>query len=177
MYIKNHRFHVKSSSITGVIYKKKHYSNIINIINLLADCKSIEDFNNILSISIENLLQNIKLKNEQNISDHIERAIDYINQNIQKDLSLDDISKHISLSIAYTCRLFKKETGQNLTAYITLTKLNEAKKLFDNTDLKIYEVAQAVGISNTNYFSSLFKKHIGISPSEYIQQKQLLSRK
>ena len=65
--------------------------------------------------------------------------------------------------------VFKKETGMSFVTYLTNVRMNEAQRLLDTTDEKSYIIAGLVGYEEPNYFSYVFKKHFGISPSKYRQ--------
>ena len=97
----------------------------------------------------------------------IHDVISYINQNYLSSFSLSDLAEHFFLSKEHLSRLFKKETGENLFSYIMELKLTEAKKLLKTTDMTLDDIAFHLGFSNGNYFSKVFKKNCGISPSEY----------
>jgi two-component system response regulator YesN len=63
--------------------------------------------------------------------------------------------------------MFKKETGTSFVNYLTATRLEEAVKLLNTTDDKTYMIAEKVGYPEANYFSYVFKKQFGVSPSKY----------
>ncbi|MDF2949793.1 MAG: response regulator [Sedimentibacter sp.] len=87
------------------------------------------------------------------------------------DLNLTEISKRVYLNPKYLSRLFKNETGINLTDYLIYVRINKAKALFkDDFSLKVYEVAEMVGYPDSNFFNKLFKKTVGITPKKYCEQ-------
>lgn len=100
----------------------------------------------------------------------IERAIDYIRQNIEKDLSRSEIADAIFLNPEYLSRLFKKETGVSLGDFILSEKMGIARSLLADTMIPVSLVASRVGYSNFSYFSQVFKKATGLSPVEYRQK-------
>jgi two-component system response regulator YesN len=63
--------------------------------------------------------------------------------------------------------MFKEETGIPVTEYINMARIKKAKELLANTSLKVYEIAYEVGFNDQHYFSSVFKKIVGLSPTEY----------
>lgn len=97
----------------------------------------------------------------------VAKAIQYIDQNYDQDLSLQVLSQYVHLSKNYFSNLFKRETGEGVIDYITKVRLDHAKALLRNTDLKSSEISVLVGISDSKYFSKLFKKMTGVTPSEY----------
>mgnify|MGYP005761175731 CR=1 FL=1 len=92
----------------------------------------------------------------------------YISQNYMKEnLSVKDISAHVFLSTSYVCTFFKNETGSTLNQYITEYRMEKAKQLLMDSRYKISDISSRVGYSDGNYFGKSFKKHTGLSPSEY----------
>ena len=76
------------------------------------------------------------------------------------------------LSPGYLSRLFKKEVGQNLSTYIQNVRVEQAKVLLQSTNLKIFEIADEVGINDPVYFSKTFKKITGHRPNEFRKKNQ-----
>ncbi|BCV24871.1 response regulator [Gelria sp. Kuro-4] len=105
-------------------------------------------------------------KQEGNL-DAIRRAISFVESNYDKKLTLESVAKNVYLSPCYFSRLFKKETGVNFARYVSLVRINTAKKLLLERRLSIKEVAGKVGYNDPRYFSYTFKKLTGILPSEY----------
>ncbi len=103
-------------------------------------------------------------KNENAV---ISRAKMYINSNYKKDISLDDVSREINISPYYFSKVFKDETGENFVEYLTSIRVNEAKKLLSDCSMSMKEIGVMVGYSDPNYFSRIFKKTVGITPTEF----------
>lgn len=82
-------------------------------------------------------------------------------------LSQDSFCQQLSVSSAYFSTLFKKGTGQGFVSYLTALRMEKALELLLSTDYKTYEIAQLVGYTDPNYFSHVFKKQFGTSPSKY----------
>lgn len=91
----------------------------------------------------------------------------YIHDNREKKLFLQEISSHFGVSANYLSRLFKKATGAGITDYITKLKMEEAKDLLLTGNQKIYEISDEVGYDSAFYFSKVFKKYTGMSPKEF----------
>ncbi|WP_309122230.1 response regulator [Paenibacillus sp.] len=105
------------------------------------------------------------------VPDPIERAIAYIDQNIEKSCSRAEIAEAIYINPEYLSRLFKKVKGISLNDYITMKKTEIAKSLLRNTNIPVNLIASKVGYSNFSYFSQVFKKYCGFAPLEYRQRK------
>lgn len=103
----------------------------------------------------------------------IQEARQYIKDNYQDpDLSVEKICKRLHMSSAYFSTVFKRETGQAYIAYLTEVRLNKAVELLMTTGDKTYVIAEKVGYPEQNYFSYVFKKKFGISPSKYRSAQQ-----
>lgn len=91
----------------------------------------------------------------------------YITAHIDQELSRQYIADYIGLNPDYVVRLFKKETGISISDYILQQRVHYAKELLDKTDSPISSVALSVGYTNFSYFSTTFKKEVGMTPHEY----------
>ncbi|WP_159566661.1 response regulator [Budvicia diplopodorum] len=97
----------------------------------------------------------------------IHRAQYYIERNIFKNMTLDDVADHAYISACYLSRLFKKQFGIGYSEYLTHRKMVIAKLLLNFSDLQINAIALELSYQDANYFCRLFKKETGLSPSEY----------
>lgn len=106
----------------------------------------------------------------KNISRIIIEAKKYIKVNYNKEITLDEISRHICVSPHYFSRLFKEESGENYIDYLTQIRIDRAKELMEKSDLSIKEICFEIGYGDPNYFSRLFKKVEKLTPSEYLKK-------
>ena len=97
----------------------------------------------------------------------IQKACEYIEENIDKDISLDQLADYLGINNFYLSKLFKDEKGDNYISYVTELRLEKARKLLRDDSLIIKEITSMVGYKDQNYFSKLFKQRYGLSPSEY----------
>ncbi|WP_199621494.1 response regulator [Paenibacillus alkalitolerans] len=92
---------------------------------------------------------------------------DYVQKNLTQDISLQAVSDYLQMHPAYLSRIYKLETGENLSDYIFKLKMGRAAHILRTSHMKIYEVSMEVGYQNPNYFIKVFKKHFGMTPQEY----------
>lgn len=101
----------------------------------------------------------------------IRNALKYIEKNYNREITLDELSRHVGLSKCYLSTTFKKMTGQSFTDYVNHLRIEKAKQLFMQIDLKVFEVAEKVGFKDPKYFTKLFKNIEGVSPKHFMQKK------
>ncbi len=95
------------------------------------------------------------------------QSLSYIQDNYSKKISLASVADHVGLSSGYLCRIFKDETGVSINSYINNLRMTRAGELLADKNSYIKEVAISVGFEDQLYFSRLFKRYYGVTPSEY----------
>ena len=120
------------------------------------------------------LMMNEKINS--NMMDTSKRLAEAAKQYIQdhyseSGLSVDDICSHLGVGTSYFSSVFKKETGLSFVTYLTKVRMQQAQRFLDTTDEKTYVIAGMVGYDEPNYFSYVFKKQFGVSPSKYRQKE------
>lgn len=106
-------------------------------------------------------------KNLYHYNSIVGKAIQYINLHLSQELSLNVIAKESYCNPTYLSQIFKEETGQNFSDYVTQTRVQRAALLLTTTRLSIGEIAEKVGIPNQSYFSRIFVKVTGVQPNKY----------
>ena len=111
-------------------------------------------------------------KNSQNYSTSlkVDKIIKYMQHNINTRLTLADLSNLVQLSSTYLTRIFKETTGYSVIKFFNKIKVDKAKELIIEGDKKIKEVSQILGFTDEFYFSRIFKKIEGISPTEFYRR-------
>ena len=97
----------------------------------------------------------------------MEKAREFIASNFHTNLSLDLVADHLHISPEHLSREFKKEIGENFIDYLLKLRIAKAKEYLQQGSYKAYEVANLVGFHDEKYFSKVFKKNTGFTPSEF----------
>ena len=87
-------------------------------------------------------------------------------------ITLDDIADTLHVNRSYLSRYYKNKTGVNLFDEILMKRVEKAKEYLQNTEMKTYEISEAVGVEDAGYFSKMFKKITGVSPKEFRKREQ-----
>ncbi|HAA25535.1 MAG TPA: DNA-binding response regulator [Ruminiclostridium sp.] len=123
-----------------------------------------------------NVMERIQSNRKTNTEKIMEQAKAYIDKNYgDYDLTIQKISNYLHISPSYFSMIFKKEAGETFLNYLIGIRINAAKELMQDPDLKIFEIAERVGYPDLNYFSYFFKKNTGMSPREY-RNKYVLNK-
>ncbi len=104
----------------------------------------------------------------------LSKVKDYVDRNYSENITLTSIAKNFGISSGYLSVLFNDHIGQNFIDYLTNLRIQNAKNLLKSTDLKIYEIADKVGYRDAYYFSTAFKKIVGINPTDYREKLNIL---
>lgn len=116
------------------------------------------------------LSEAVRERRSSNQNQLVDQAVDYIRQNFAKEgLSLQEVAEQVHVSTTYLSTIFKKRMGVNFSDFLTETRMKAAMEWLAREDMRTYEVAERVGYSNPQYFSVSFKKHTGMTPSEFRQ--------
>jgi AraC-like DNA-binding protein len=100
-------------------------------------------------------------------SAYIRKALSFMHQHYDKDIQIEDIAKNLNIHPSYFHRIFKGHTGLTPIEYLTRLRLEKAKMLLARTDIPIIEISGYIGINSRQYFTFLFKKYTGTTPSRY----------
>ncbi|WP_239616179.1 response regulator transcription factor [Cohnella mopanensis] len=99
------------------------------------------------------------------------KAVEYIQANYSKDLSMTMVSNHVSLNYSYFSQAFKDFVGTSFVQYLKNLRIEKAKELLETTELKVLEIGDRVGFENTKHFNRVFKEMQGVTPLEYRQNR------
>ncbi len=133
----------------------------------IEDANSSEALMDVIEAMIDNYCNSINNISLQNHSVNIVKVQRYIVNNIDKKISLADLSELTGLDESYLCRLFKRECHMTINEYIQNQRINEAKWMLESSDNSIIDISHLLGFSTQSYFCSVFKKVVGVSPAKY----------
>jgi two-component system response regulator YesN len=141
------------------------------MINKLQEMDTIEQMHEFInSLALELALRNYE-KTSRKHNALISRILKYVNENLgNPELSLSWLAKEaLYMNVDYLGKLFYKEINEKFSQYVLRIRMEEAKKIIANeTDIKVYEIAEKVGFGdNSQYFSQVFKKYTGLTPKEF----------
>ncbi len=109
----------------------------------------------------------VKNRSLQGYSSLVRKVLIHIDMDLASDLTLNTQAKLLNVNPSYLSTVFKKETGSTLTEYVTSKRIDHALFLLNSTKMQIQTIAQYCGIPDICYFTKIFKKHIGKTPTEY----------
>ncbi|MQS89268.1 helix-turn-helix transcriptional regulator [Companilactobacillus mishanensis] len=127
----------------------------------------IDELNDDDSVALQQL-RHLSTSNDSIIS-----AIEYIDDNLDKHLTLDQVSNHVFLSDYYFSKLFKRETKLSFSVYLNARKIQKAMMILKQTSHSISEVSEELGFTRMSYFSQTFKKYTGYTPSDFRNEEYL----
>ncbi|BCJ99905.1 putative two-component response regulator [Anaerocolumna chitinilytica] len=134
---------------------------------LLKPCKAIEILTKLESFAVQKIKKNTALESEKNYQ--VKMAKKYIKEHLTEELSLALVAERVGLSMAYLSTLFTQNLGCGFVDYLNQERINRACAYMHDGKMKVYEIAFKVGFHDDKYFSRVFKKVTGMSPSVYRQ--------
>ena len=175
-YIKNFYFNT-ISSINNIRYTLNIKEELdtpepdtSTLYNLIQSCNNINDLMDILNQGALDITLKVNTFNSNSIKTSLKKALEYLRQNYNQPVTLNEVAEKVYLSTYYLSRIFKKELGMSFVDYLNDLRIKKAMELLKNTDYKTYEIAELVGINDPHYFSRLFKKYSNKTPTEYREE-------
>ncbi|MFT4147108.1 MAG: AraC family transcriptional regulator [Mobilitalea sp.] len=174
-------------------------SKIIELLVLTHHALGLDNQNDVISLEYIRILTDMMLCSPEKLVDYAyqqfyyitsytkpQKAIDYTNDIVKAakeyleehyadDITLEAMADHVNISPHYFSKLLKKNTGFNYIDWLSMLRVRKAKELLLNPNLTVSEVCFMVGYKDPNYFSRIFKKRIGITPSEYVKANSFIN--
>lgn len=165
---------INLSSLSGYIKKigldtdmmTEYYSEIPTF-----DSNKIQSLSNIATM----LAKYILLKNMigPNFNENLQKAADYIDRNLESELSIKSISKNVNISKSVLYKNFHSHFNCTVSEYINTKRIERSIELMKNSALSIEEISQKVGFSSAAYYSRIFKKQMGLPPIKYRKRERI----
>ena len=112
-------------------------------------------------------IDNIEDKNILTRNPNINKAIEYIQNNLERDISLDEVANNVYITSTYLSHLFSKCIGMTFSQYVVNARIEKSKNLLANTSKSVMDIALECGFNSQSYFSNVFKKVVHMTPKEY----------
>lgn len=174
-YLKLMAMNILAKAATVLTKHGKNLGQLIGeeyLYEQVSKIETVTEMKECLAIFIKQILEfsdSIRTKKSNKI---VDQALEFIENNLyDQTLTLKTIAGKIFSNESYLSRVFKKEMGESLIEFITRKRIEKSIILLNTTDLKAYEIAEQVGISDPHYFSICFKKHVGVTIREYKKPK------
>ncbi len=140
------------------------------------------EYNEILNYTVEEqeswawrrfntILRALKTEKVDRKTSIVNVAIGHINKHFTEEVTLNDIATYVNLSPQHFSKIFKEATGFGYVEWVNNLRITKARELINNTDKTIKEICFLVGYNDPNYFSRIFKKYVGISPTDYMLER------
>ncbi|MDK2808903.1 MAG: two-component system, response regulator YesN [Clostridiales bacterium] len=144
----------------GLLYRKDYLDTILS-------CATYEELRQWFVRKLVEAAKNVTEKKKEKNNSVVGKAKEYMRQNFKRDISLEEVAKFVDISPYYFSKLFKEEEGENFIDYLTSLRIERAKELLHDSEGSIKEICSEVGYSDPNYFSRIFKKVVGYTPTDY----------
>lgn len=159
------------SALLADLYQHKFISKNLNDL-YIQYCGAIEgysDLKSLIQFTVNFLTDLLPIQENYSAQENrqIQSAKKYIEEHFNENLQLEDVAEQVYLAPTYFGVWFKKETGDSFNSYLTSVRMEKAKKLLQDIQYNISEIAGMVGYQDKRYFSRLFKKIVGVTPKEY----------
>jgi len=152
---------VQNFEYTNGLKENDYKEMFLFIMNL----RTFEQLKNLIYEIADNAI-NCLISDNDHLSPIIRHVMNYIGSNYAQELSLKTLGYRLNINPVYLGQLFQKEIGQPFNEYINQFRMEKAKQLLLNTNLTATEISKKVGFNDSNYFFRLFKKNMGVSPSD-----------
>ncbi len=137
------------------------------LLNRLSEAFCLDDMQTIFLKHCEEIQDILLSRPDSETTLRINRVKQYIQTHYSENMTLETIARQINLAPTYLCLLFREKTGQTMNSYITSIRMEKARQLLADVNLKLFDISLAVGYPNPSYFTRLFRKYTGMTPTEY----------
>ncbi len=143
------------------------YTERKNLFKYIMEIETLNQIKTTIQDALYKTVEYLQQHNIENSNNIIANIKSYIEDNLNEEISLERLSEEVYLTPNYIGHIFKEEVGISYLEYLTHVRMEKAKNMLMDPTNKIYEIAQQVGYKNSNYFSKIFRKYTGYTPSKY----------
>lgn len=165
---------IVKKSIEFNIYNDILSQEIADLYEKVYALKSLSELSDFLGEIIVKICTVAEKKAREINNGTVKRAIEYMQQHCHENISQTAVAEYVGLNPSYFSRYFKEEIGQSFMDYMKRLRIEKAKELIGSTNMKIYEISEALGYQSVQYFTTLFKTMVGLTPQEYKEKKQMI---
>jgi two-component system, response regulator YesN len=141
-----------------------------HVLGRIYEIDSLKELKRWLTQMLETISFDLINKDKKDVNSYVLMAKEYVKENYQERITLEDISNRLFLHQAYFSAIFKKETGQNFIDYVNHVRVDKAVQLLRNTNYKIKVISDMVGFQSHSYFNKVFKNETGVTPVVFRRQ-------
>lgn len=166
-----------SIGIIGALIKNAELMNIelgkdyINVYDTLLKCSGVTGLRKTLAGMVAAFIKLEQEHQSKQKNQSIIRLLEYIDSHLKDDITVNRLADHVHMNASYLSVLFKKEMGETISDYITRIRIEKAKELLRNNEIKIYEISLLVGYQTASYFTHQFKRAVGCTPAEFRERR------
>jgi two-component system, response regulator YesN len=156
--------------IMGDLAEDNYDIKLTEAVNLseINGCRDWNELNSLIESFSQSMIDYLRGKNEQILGSlYAHKAMDYINENYAKNLSVSDIAEQLNISTSYLNRVFKSKTGKSPLEYINGYRIKRSKELLMDKNYTLGEISAMIGYNDVHSFIKFFKKYESLTPGEY----------
>ncbi len=153
-----------------ILNRKVGYQVQIGLFNVIEEMQLIQDEDELVKWArnrVYHIIQQVQEDKMQGESELIIKTKTFIREHYPENLTLEKLAKQIPINPNYLSHIFKVETGTNLMDYLVTVRIEKAKHLIESTQLSTKQIGIEVGYTDSNYFSRIFKKKTGVTPTDF----------
>lgn len=161
-------FEELSSALTGILF---NYLNRNGLSHIVAECGKYRSQGEacFLGMLIQRIDEQSNTRRDNAVRSIAEYVVNYVREHLSEDISAGVLAEVTGYSSGYLSRVFRQEFHESIHEFVTATRMDLAKELLGNTNLRVYEIANHCGYDNPTYFIKVFKKNTGMTPQDFKQ--------
>ncbi|MGE5614085.1 MAG: response regulator transcription factor [Bacillota bacterium] len=160
-------YNIRTSLMSGEDGRRPEFSELTGLYDLVEKCTNMDDLYALLEDSAWSVTRKVRNYNNRSIKLVLRKAVEYLQEHYHEQVTLNEVARHLFVSTCYISRMFTRELGKSFVDCLNEIRMEKARELLKDVRLKTYEVAEKVGIPDAHYFSRIFKKYTGVTPTEY----------